>query len=53
MTEVPTMIEECQEHEQRLSQWEREFIDSVDAQDYELTDAQFEKLSQIWRRVTA
>lgn len=40
------------EYEQSLSQWEREFLDSIDNWDGNLTAAQEETLDTIYKRVT-
>ncbi len=49
------LLDECEEHDSRLSDWEREFLDSlrgyVHRDDY-LTGSQIATLEQIWERVT-
>lgn len=53
--DVPVMIEDCMNRESKLSEWEAEFIDSLDSQLREgnsLTQKQQEKLEQIWERIT-
>jgi len=55
MTEHEQLIEDCEERESKLSDWEREFIDSISRQlaaGRSLTDKQVEKLEAIWERVT-
>lgn len=49
-------IEDCENREQRLSDWERGFIDSIRRQleaGNTLTEKQAETLDRIWERVTA
>ena len=49
------MLEDCENREASLSDWERGFLDSIRKrmEDGEsLTDAQSEKLEQIWTRIT-
>lgn len=53
--EWPDMIEDCQLLEEQLSVWEIEFIDSIENQlgsGAMLTDAQRDKLDEIWERIT-
>jgi hypothetical protein len=50
------MIEDCEERESRLSEWEAGFIDSIKAQlerGRSLTDKQSLTLDSIWERATA
>lgn len=50
------MVEECEEREERLTDWERTFIASMrDKLDAGITlyDTQVEKLEQIWNKVIA
>ena len=46
------MIEECEERDSRLSDWERNFLDSVSSQSYSLTEKQAATLESIHRKVT-
>ena len=46
------MIEDCENHSARLTDWESKFIDAVSGQDFPLSQKQNEKLKQIWERVT-
>ena len=53
--EVQQMIEDCQARESKLSEWEQGFIDSIDSQlgnGNGISEKQYEKLSDIWERVT-
>jgi hypothetical protein len=53
--EQAQLIEDCENREEKLSDWERGFIDSVGKQLAEgrsLTDKQVERLEEIWERVT-
>lgn len=48
-------IEECEDHDSKLTTWEREFLDSLSthlAEGREPTLKQVDKLDQIWTRVT-
>lgn len=56
MTEHEEMVSDCEKREGRLSQWEREFIDSVGhrlGSDRSLTEGQARTLEEIWERATA
>ena len=56
MSEVQQQIEDCEHREQRLSDWERTFIDSVKRQleaGRSLTQKQQETLDEIWDKATA
>jgi len=63
MTSVPnwaedylTMIEDCEQRESRLTEWEGTFIDSIKDQierGRALSLKQTETLDRIWERVTA
>lgn len=49
------MIQDCESRESKLTDWERTFIDSLTKQVADgraLTEAQSEKLNEIWDRVT-
>lgn len=55
MTEHEQLVKDCEEREERLTDWERNFIDSLSyrlAQDKGLTPPQIEILESIWERVT-
>ena len=56
MTEQEQMIEDCQQRESRLSDWERKFIDNIDQRlgvgGESLSEKQADKLESIWDRVT-
>jgi hypothetical protein len=50
-----TMVADCENREEKLTAWERTFIDSIKAQletDRALTEKQREILDRIWDRVT-
>lgn len=56
MTEHEQMIEDCEQRESRLSDWERSFIDSIGKQLRDgrpLTTKQAEALDSIWEAATA
>lgn len=49
------MITDCMKRESKLSEWEKTFLDSIDAQlgrGHSLTAKQIETLDKIWERVT-
>lgn len=49
------MVEDCENRESKLTDWEREFIDSIKAQlarGRPLSEKQAERLDAIWERVT-
>lgn len=49
------MIKDCEEREEKLSDWERNFVQSLRERvdkNLSLTDRQIEKLNQIWDRIT-
>lgn len=53
--EIVDMIRDCMERESRLSDWEREFVQSLDEQlgrGKTVTEKQDEKLTSIWERIT-
>lgn len=53
--EQAQLIEDCENREDKLSDWERGFIDSIGRQMADgraLTDKQVERLEEIWERVT-
>lgn len=50
-----TMVQDCEDRESKLSDWERGFIDSIRAhleKDRPLSAKQAETLDAIWERVT-
>lgn len=50
-----TMVEDCENRESKLTDWERGFIDSVKqqlARGRALSEKQAERLDAIWERVT-
>lgn len=55
MDEWSTLVEDCENREQRLSDWERQFIDSIRRQldaGRPLTTKQADTLSNIWDKIT-
>lgn len=49
------MVEDCEQRESKLTDWERSFIDSLSKQladGRRLTEKQAEQLDEIWERVT-
>lgn len=53
--EVTAQIEDCEKRESKLSDWERQFIDSVSLQRSKgksLTRKQLQTLDDIWERIT-
>lgn len=51
--EYQTMIDDLERHESRLTEWERDFLDSIGnrlAEDTPLTNKQKEVLSRIWEK---
>ena len=54
--DIEQLIEDCETRESRLTDWERNFIDSIKNQFIErgsLSEKQTERLNEIWERVTA
>lgn len=50
--DLEAMLDACKEFEDSLTQWENEFIESIDAREpEEWTEKQVEKLQQIYRKV--
>jgi hypothetical protein len=50
------LIEDCETREERLTDWERGFIDSIKAQivgGRRLSEKQTDRLNEIWERATA
>lgn len=55
-SEYQQLIDDCEARESRLSDWDRDFIDSIKlrlSSGIALTPKQIEKLDQIWERATA
>ena len=55
-TEYLTLIEDCEAREDRLTDWERGFIDSLKAQIADgkrPTEKQSDALDTVWERATA
>lgn len=55
-TEYLTMLEDCEKREERLTDWERQFVDSLERQitsGRRPTDKQVDALDGIWERATA
>lgn len=56
MTEHEQMVEDCEQRESRLTDWQRGFIDSIGKQlrdGRSLTAKQAEALDDIWESATA
>jgi hypothetical protein len=50
-----TMVQDCEDRESKLTDWERSFVDSLRSQlerDRPLSEKQRETLDRIWERVT-
>ena len=55
-SEYLQMIDDCEDRESRLTEWERGFVDSIRAQIERgklLTAKQIETIDEIWERATA
>lgn len=55
MSEHEQMVEDCEAHEEKLTTWEREFLDTCSfrlARDQGLTEPMADILEKIWERVT-
>jgi hypothetical protein len=55
-TEAQTLIDDCIARESRLTEWEREFVSSIQSQIAEgktLTRKQVARLAETWDRVTS
>jgi hypothetical protein len=53
--EQQTMVQDCENRESKLTDWEREFVDSISrqlAQGRALSEKQADRLDAIWERVT-
>lgn len=49
------LIDYCMEHSDELTNWEADFVDSIQNQlydDMDLSDRQFERLNEIYERLT-
>ena len=56
MTDTEQLIEDCENRESRLTDWERSFLDSIKRQienGRSLSVKQSDMLNTIWERVTA
>ena len=56
MTDQEQMVLDCEQRESRLSDWDRNFIDSIGkrlADGFSLTPKQAETLEAVWERATA
>lgn len=56
MTEHEKMIEDCENRDSQLSDWEREFIDSIKkrmADGHSLTQKQADRLDEVWKKATS
>ena len=51
--EEQKMIDDCQNRDFLLGEWEAKFIDDIEARGEPLTEKQHAKLTQIWDRVTS
>lgn len=54
--EYLTLVEDCERRESRLTDWERQFIDSLRSQLEEgrrPSKTQIEKLDEVWEKATA
>ena len=53
--DIAQMIEDCEQHSDKLTEWECDFIDSI-AMQYgrkgTLTEKQSEQLNRIWEKAT-
>lgn len=50
-----TMVEDCENRESKLTDWERDFIDSIRTQlehSRALSEKQADRLDAIWERIT-
>lgn len=53
--EIVTMLDDVEKREEKLSDWERQFIDDLSVKlgrGQSITPGQDAKLTQIWQRVT-
>jgi len=52
MDEWHLMVEDCEVREERMTEWEQQFIDSISKRD-SITPKQQDVLNEIWEKVTA
>ncbi len=55
LDEYKTMVNDCQSRDKKMSEWEKEFMSSIEARlnkGDELTLKQIETLNKIWEKVT-
>lgn len=52
MDEFRQMIDDCEVREERMTDWERGFIDSLSRREAPPTEKQLDTLNSIWDRVT-
>ena len=53
--ETMTMINDCQDREKKMNEWEREFMDSIRSQlvsTGNLSEKQLAILNRVWEKVT-
>lgn len=53
--EIISMISDCHDRDEKLTDWEISFIASIDntvTKGYRLTELQQERLTDIWERIT-
>lgn len=46
------MVEDCETRQEKMSEWEQSFIDSISRRE-SITNKQKETLDKIWEKVTA
>lgn len=54
--EHQTMVNDCQARDRRMSEWEREFMSSIEQQlkeGKELSPKQIDVLNRVWEKVTS
>lgn len=51
--EISQMIKDVEARESKLTDWERQFIDSISRQEQPLSNRQDARLEDIWNRVTS
>jgi len=51
--EQQTLVDDCIARESRLTDWERGFVDSINAQGRPLSEKQAATLDALWERVMA
>ncbi len=55
MDDIGQMIEDCQNWQMKMNEWEQNFVQSIDEQYTKkgyLSPAQMDKLEMIWQKVT-